>query len=490
MELVSLALMASLAAAQAQDPGGGVGFDAHGFQVTALDADVRDPLTLHRPGRLRYGDWYVGGVFEYADEPLIRTAAGGRVVPFVDDLMAVNLSVGSTAHERVRFEASAPVYLASVGPDGQRGPRFGDARLGGMVLLVVPETGDEGFGLGFSPYLDLPTGDEEAFLGQASLAGSAVLSASGAFDRLTLTANSGMQFNPAMDIDNLTGSDAVLIGLGVGYSPSPSIGLNYEVRGSMPVQVSADAWTGAPFEGLLTGRYVDDGGGFFLAGAAMGLTPGIGAATLRLFLGGGFGSARPGEFDTDGDGITDDDDACPADPGDVDFDGCPTNVVLRVNTSLDGRIVGGAHFRLEGSVIHEAVSGGMAVPYDVPAESMWRGTATLGDCLSGDKIVKVGSDDLVMVIPLGFRPSAQLTVMVRDVNGEIVEGARVRFESADPYCEPPSVPPLDKDGRMLIDIGLGEHVIIIDAPGFRTHQEALSLDHNDEDEVFVLLAPG
>ena len=487
MVWVSLALGFSWTSALAA-PQDAIGLDAHGFQLAAFDADARDPLTLQRPGRMRQGDGYAGALFEYADEPLIGTTNRGKQIPFVDDLVAANLSVGSVAHERARIDVAVPIYLASIGPEGQRGVGVGDVRLGGLFLLAVPESEERGVGLGLSPFLDIPTGDESAFLGQPNLAGGAVASVSGGVEQLTLTVNSGLQFNPSVDLENLRGSDTVLVGIGAGYSPNRSWGVNYEVRGSLPLRVSTALGTGAPFEGLISGRYVDDTGGFLVAGAAMGLTPGVGAATFRLVLGGGFGSADARVYDADGDGILDADDACPTTEGVAERQGCLPQVVLRVSAALDGQSVGGVDMVIEGSEIFEARSDGLAVPLDVPAMTMWRGSATLGDCLSGDKIVQVREEDTSMVIPLAFLPSAQVRVVVRDVNGEPVEGVHMRFESSDPYCEPPEVPAM-ASGQVLVDIGMGTHKLIVNAEGFRPHEESFSVAHSDEREVFVLLVP-
>jgi hypothetical protein len=488
MNWVSLALGFSGTTAYAA-PQGPIGLDAHGFQLAAFDADARDPLTLQRPGRMRQSDWYAGALLEYADEPMIGTTSRGKEIPFVDDLVAANLSVGSVAHERVRIDASAPVYLGSVGPEGQRGPGFGDVRLGGLLLLVAPPEEERGFGLGLSPFLDIPTGDEGAFLGQSGLAGGAIGSVTGGFQRLTLTVNSGFQVNPAVDLENLMGSDTVLVGIGANYSPNRSLGVGYEIRGALPLRVSTAQGTGAPFEGLISGRYVDDTGGFLVAGAAMGLTPGVGAATFRLVLGGGFGSADSLVYDADGDGVLDAEDACPTAEGLADNQGCSPKVVLRVTAALDGQTVGGADMVIEGLQTFEVTSGGLAVPLDVPVESMWRGSATLGDCLAGDKIVQVRDADVSMVIPLVFRPSAQVRVAVRDVNGDFVDDVRVRFESSDPYCEPPQIPAMTSEGRLLVDIGSGSHKLIVDAEGYRPHEETFSVGHSDERELFVLLVP-
>ncbi len=488
LALIALPILTLPALAQDQgaDP---VGFDAHGFQLAPLDADVRDPLTLQRPGKMRPRAWFAGAVLEFADEPLVATRPNGDEVPVVDDLFALNVSLGTVLHERVRVEGSTPVYFAATGPDGPRGAGIGDARLGGMVLLLVPGAGDDGFGLGVSPYVDLPTGNDSEFLGQSNLSGGAIVSASGALADLTMTMNAGAQINPSVDRANLTGSDMVTLGLGAGYRASQTLGVNYEIRGAMPLEASSAAGTGTPFEGLLTGRYVDGSGGFVVGGAAMGLTPGIGVANFRVLLGGGFGTGNPGAFDTDGDGIVDAEDECPDTAGTADLAGCGANVELTVTTTLDGRVVAGAQVRIEGPVVHEAVSTATALRFDVPPDSMWRGAASLGDCLAGDSITPIRDEDEKMEVKLEYDPKARLRLAILDVNGSTVAGVRVRFESADPYCEVREIPPLDADGQVALDIGVGAHKVIVDAPGYSVYEEAFKIEERDEREIFVLLSP-
>jgi len=485
---LALALLSTPAIAQNQG-NDSEGFDAHGFQVAALDADVRDPLTLQRPGRMQFRDFAAGAMFEFAEEPLVGTTPNGKQVPVVDDLFALNLAMSSVAHDRLRLDVFAPIFLSSLGPDGPRGAGFGDIRLGGMVLLVAPESGDGGFGLGFSPFIDIPTGNDSNFLGQSNLAAGGVVSASGAFDDLTLTANTGTQINPSVDRANLTGADQITLGIAAGYSPIQSVGVNYEIRGALPLKASSAAGTGTPFEGILTGRYVDASGGFVVGGAAMGLTPGVGAATFRVLVGGGFGTASPEAFDTDKDGIVDGDDKCPDVAGTADLEGCVADLKLRVTTVLNGKLLAGATVRLEGPTTHEAVTTASAIAISVGPDSMWRGSASLGDCLTGDKITQVRDEDLAMEISLQYSPAALIRLAVLSVNGNIVSDVRYRFESVDPYCEPANLPGLDDAGNALFDIGVGEHKIIVDAPGYAAYEETFSVGHSDEREVFVLLNP-
>ncbi len=487
MAVIAVVLTLLSAPAIAQDggekPGG---FDAHGFQIANLDADTRDPLTLHRPGWLRHQDWSAGAILEFADEPLMGLNARDKEYPVVDDLIALNVSGGYVVHDRVRVELNAPLFLGSAGPDGWRGVGIGDIRIGSTALFLVPPVGDDGLGIGGTAYVDLPSGNDGNFLGQSNSAGGVVFSASNTVDELTLTANAGLQFNPVVDRVFLPGGDVAILAASVGYRPMTSLGVNYEMRGTIPLQ-AAGAFMGSPVEGILTGRYVDGSGGFAVGGIAVGLTPGVGSANFRLLLGGGFGTANPGAPDTDGDGLADMDDKCPDEPGPEEEEGCAVKLALDIRTLLNGQPVA-AEVVVEGPRNYQ-FSGEPRSTIKVSPNSMWRGSAKLGRCLAGDKIVQMAEEPDEMRILLEYVPGAQVRVVVMDVNGASLPGARVSFESLDPNCEPSGIEPLDKEGRTEISIGVGEHKLIVEAAGYRVYAESFTLAHSDEREVLVLMNP-
>src|SRR5690606_38494017 len=134
-------------------------------------------------------------------------------LPLVDDLVALNTSLGVTAHERVRLDIAAPVYLASRGLDGAQGVLMGDVRLASMITVLAPSDTPAPLAIAVVPWLDLPTGADARFLGQSRLSGGALVAGSAEIEALTLTANVGSQFNPSIERGNLTGADGLIAGL-------------------------------------------------------------------------------------------------------------------------------------------------------------------------------------------------------------------------------------------------------------------------------------
>jgi hypothetical protein len=108
------------------------GFDAHGFNLAAFDGNIRSPLSLQRPSRFYGGQFYVGGLLEYASRPLTLATRYGDDVsydPVLDHVFGLNLSAGFAPFSRLRVNVAAPIYFTSTGRDGEpQGADFGDLR--------------------------------------------------------------------------------------------------------------------------------------------------------------------------------------------------------------------------------------------------------------------------------------------------------------------------------------------------------------------------
>lgn len=444
------------------------GFDAHGFHVAPLEADARAGLMVPHAAAHEAGDWYLGGVLEYADAPLIGTAPNGDEVAIVDNLVALNTGLGVSAHERLRLELSAPLFLAVTGRDGPEGVAVGDLRLGATGTLLDAR---DGLGLALRPWIDLPTGPHERFLGQGSVAGGVAGVVTVEADALSVSADFGAQLNPKLQRANLTGSDALLIGVGANYLASADVGVGVEVRGQAPLTAAGEAGTGAPWEGLVYGRLMQGGGGHALAGLSTGLSTGVGAAAFRVFVGGGFGSSSP-------------DGAVVRQP--VENEVSTETVRLRVLATFRGTEVEGATVTLDGP---EAQSVETPAEIEVAAQSLWKGNARLGGCLEGDGLVQVHDGDTELEIPLQYLPGATLRLVVMDPNGKALTDADVQFHSRDSGCAPPDSVAIGADGSASLEIGRGPHRMTITAEGFQTFEASFTLEDGDAHEVIALLAP-
>lgn len=209
------------------------GFDAHGFNLTAFDGDPRDGLRIQRPGRYTKGEFWAGGLFEYARDPLVQyTLYEGQAEPeqtdILSDIYALNVSGGYAILDNLRLGLSVPMYLSTTGPEqAPQGLGLGDMRLDVMYTLVRPEEGEVGgLGVGIIPYLDLPTGNDARFVGQPGFAGGLKAAVTYELEKITLGADLGGQFNPKIELDNLTNSSRLVANLGVGYLINDKTGVN------------------------------------------------------------------------------------------------------------------------------------------------------------------------------------------------------------------------------------------------------------------------
>lgn len=477
-------------------------FDAHGFVLSAFDGDLRDFLVLQRAGRLVQGDWFVGGLFEYANAPLVEVVQvddeAPVATPALDHVVAVNLNGGAAVHERLRLDATLPVFLYSVGREGEgQGAAFGDLRLSAMVPLLLPGADDQGGNLGLFASLDLPSGAGRKFLGQRTVSGGFGLAGGGVYRRLTLDANVGVQLVPSIELDNLDNADQLTAGLGVGVLASDRVGLSLEGRGGVSLRRNDLRGSQSPLEGILSLRYRHPGGGFFVFGASAGAPQGVGAARFRLFVGGGFGriSEEAAVVDTDGDGLLDPDDACPLDAevvnGYQDDDGCPdrlatVTVQLRYPTSLGFRP--GATLDIGGAEQHRVLMQEPSTSREVMPDTSWTFDALHG-CLRGVGAADHVQGDVRVELPMQVQRQTPVSFVVSDTSGQRVPGATVTWQSKTLACTPEEPLPLADDGTGEQRVGPGEHHAFVAVEGYRIHHETVIVDSVTPRLIEIVLEP-
>lgn len=501
MILRPLLLLALSTPAIAQDRPYEGGIDAHGFDLAAQDGDVRDAYTVHRPGTLYRNTWFVGGLLEYASKPLVLVTDGDTDDPTLsaalDQVFGLNLTGGVAPHERVRLTASLPLFFTSTSFDESQGAAVGDLRLDGMII-IVPAEDDLGFSLGVVPWIDLPTGATSKFVGRGKVGGGATVAGSYAVDRVTGLANLGLQIDPTVDeLENLEGADAFVLGLGGNYLLTPESSLGLETRFLLPFSANAKVGTGSPGEVIASYRQRLESGAFFSGGLAAGLSSGAGAATYRIFLGGGFGKTGPGvPKDTDLDGITDDVDACIDQPETVneylDTDGCPDELAtLNVVVTQDGQVADGATVSATGpgEDLRTGTSGSDPWSLTVPPEGQWAIQATKGKCRQGKVSVPVQPGDNQATVALELIPAGDLGIFVHDAAGKPIPDAVMTWESTAPDCLDSTPPIFGSDGRASAAVGEGDHKVLVGAPGYRVVEREVTMRPGGKAMLDITLEP-
>ncbi len=251
-------------------------FDAHGLPSVPAAEETSMTWTATEEGGPA-----LGLQLEYAEKPLLFMTESG-VETLVDDLVVVDLSARWQPHHRLGVAVDLPLYL--MGPTDQLdgGPSLADLRLWAPLTLWTP--GD--FSLALVPGLTLPTGDEQRFLGEAALQGSALLAATWDNDAWTLAANVGVARTRrppmATSLDQAFGS-RVLLGAAVSYRASDRLALSAEL-GSQ-IGTSSEIVRAAPVELRIGAGWAWTDSLTLRGGVGWALTSGAGAPQARAFVG-------------------------------------------------------------------------------------------------------------------------------------------------------------------------------------------------------------
>ncbi len=474
------------------------GFDAHGFHLAAFDGDVRDPYSVYRPGRIHQWEFYAAMLGEYAKAPLSYVSGpvdDTTMAPVLDNLAVGNLALGLAVHERVRLDVAMPLYLFSQFDGSATGTKVGDLRVSGMVSIIRPSyEGAGGLGLGFVPWIDLPTGDDSVYLGNAGVAGGGALATTYEAEKLTLSAHVGYQYQPDVKAYNIEGADRLLAAAGIGWLFGRYAGLNFEALLAPPLSANQEKGTDFPVETILSFRKRFENGGHFTVGAGAALTDGAGAAPFRAFLGGGFGRIEtPVPPDLDGDGIPNAVDQCPEHPEIVndwaDEDGCPD--------TLSTIAVWGQYQEEPRELTKVSLEGPDGVrlldPEDAKVENVMPGivyTATaVAGCLQGEVETEAigGQTDLVIPLERQLEGSLQFEVTTLEEK-EPIPGATVKIRSDQDECAPQdAMLQLGDDGTGTVALGAGDHVVIIDVPKYALYRQKVNIKPGENEQVVVSL---
>jgi outer membrane protein OmpA-like peptidoglycan-associated protein len=385
-----LLLYALLLPASALAQGEREGFDGHGFNMVADDGDLQDLMVTWRGEPQQFGAIGVNGVFEYANRPLVLRVLEGddkTTTPLVEHVLALNIAGSFGLHERVAVGLSTPVYLVTVGQDFDgtsitSGPALGDLRVVvpiNLAYLGEEETGT--FGFSVIPFGVLPTGPEDRFLGSASAYAGGLLAATYGTEKVSVSLHIGAQSGNKLQYENVTGGAQLLTAAGLSYLLTDTLALRGEVRFDPSLNPSAYPddptrpdipvnFSEAPGEAYLSARGHAGEHLYWTTGLSTAFTPGISAASLRVFAGVGFMTGKDRSKDLDGDGFVDSLDICPEEMETYnewkDDDGCPDELAKVKFKALDanGKPVSGVQVIYEGEDLGRTNSSGLVTTSD------------------------------------------------------------------------------------------------------------------------------
>lgn len=300
------------------------------------------PLGLSTVDSSRAMEWreYAVGVFvHYARNPLVLFADRLQVGEVVSHRLSMDI-VGTLGITRwLEATLAVPLTFYQAGdPDLPTGElsSFGARDLRASVKLSIATQDVTGLlGIAIVPEVTLPTGDDGAFLGDGNVTFAPALLLDRTLDvlfglRAGLTV--GARLRPRTEIGNIELDDEAFYRLGAGVGLPNLLDAHpeaiAEVSGTARLDELFERKEASAVEGTLALRTRFDlspGHRLFgIGGVNVGGTRGYGAPDVQLFLGATYQRYLS---DRDGDGIIDDDDACPDDPEDKDgfedLDGCP-----------------------------------------------------------------------------------------------------------------------------------------------------------------------
>jgi OOP family OmpA-OmpF porin len=338
--LLTTAVWLTAAAAHAQSEG----FALNRYNPAERGSDWFANESLDLRGHLRPA---VGIVGDWSYKPLVLYAPGGEdeLGAIVEHQLFAHVGGAVVLWDRLRGGLSVPLLLYSAGEElttttatfaSEEGSAFGDLRLSADARLFGVYTDPWTMALGVQVHL--PTGNQDAYAGDGRVRLQPRVLGAGNSGPLAYAAQ--LSFNYRAHSGELDGAP---FGSELTFTAAAGIRLleqklllGPELYGSTVVSEGDAAFDRrtTPVEVILGGKYRIDEAWRVGAGVGPGLTRGFGSPKLRVLLALEFFpeprrqvAPPPEPKDRDGDGILDDADACPDEPGvasdEPERHGCP-----------------------------------------------------------------------------------------------------------------------------------------------------------------------
>ncbi len=250
-------------------------FDGSGSAAPPLRADVSDPVFGLGGAR-----WSPGGVSilgQAVSNPLVRELVDGDTTvidPILGSLFGAEVSAHAPVADRIDLAISAPMWATA---DGETtGPAMGDIHAWVPVRLVASAPLE----LAAVPFLRLPTGPDARYLGDPFGAGLMV-SAGTTAGPVFAHGDVGLDAGAASGADNWPGGVRGRFALDGGVQIQ-QFAVHAEVRGRAPLGASLPS---VPSEGILALRGKPVERVSMTIGGGRAITRGVGASSLRMFVG-------------------------------------------------------------------------------------------------------------------------------------------------------------------------------------------------------------
>jgi OOP family OmpA-OmpF porin len=276
---------------------------------------------------------------DYAYKALaIYSANGSTKNVIVGDQLFLHAAASLVVVNRLRFAFDLPAAvfqhggtgtLQGVTYTGPNKPALGDLRLDADLRLFGEYGGPITMALGGQVFL--PTGNRSLYTGDGGLQIAPHLLAAGEIGIFAYSASIGFLYHTQnQEYANTPIGGELTMNAAAGLLLDDKhllIGPEVFGRTNVTSGGAAFARNTSPVEGLLGIHGMTTGGWFFGAGGGTGFAQGFGSPAARVVATVGFAPPPKVRHDRDGDGIVDEEDACPDTPGvhtdDPATNGCP-----------------------------------------------------------------------------------------------------------------------------------------------------------------------
>ncbi len=326
--------------ARAQEAANGFSINRYAPSARGSDWFAGESLDMRGHGRIS-----TGLVLDWAYKPLVSYDEGGdELAAVIENQLYGHVGVSVNLWGYLRLSANFPILFYQNGTpvalDGVQyatrdGAEVGDLRLGADVRLLGEYDGI--FRLAAGAHVHLPTGDRGAYTSDGKVRFVPRLMVAGDVDAFAYSAQVGVDLrSQRFDYGGEPfGSDLTFGGTAGLRLLDRALLIGPEIWGSTVISDQGEGLfekRTTPFEGIVGAHYFVHEWRFGL-GVGPGFTRGLGAPAVRMLgkvewsPGVETERAAPLPSDTDGDGILDRDDACPATPGvasrEASQHGCP-----------------------------------------------------------------------------------------------------------------------------------------------------------------------
>jgi outer membrane protein OmpA-like peptidoglycan-associated protein len=295
---------------------------------------------------LEHGRLSFGLFTTYLDDPLTLIDEEDRstvLARFVDHRVRTDLQAAIGLFELLEFGLSMPLIVDQAGDDlaplGRGGERVGGFSPGDLSIVtrVAVLSPEEGFGLHLGARLTLPTGSQSQYASDGAVRIEPMVNLGYHSEAFEVSLDASFELRTPRTSGTYVSDDMVRWGLGVRVPVIDELAILGSAQGTLQTADAIDpfdreaALDDAPavsIEALAAVEIEPSTGLTLTAGGGTSLVRAVGSPDARGFFAVtfAFGGKPPGP-DTDGDGVEDAEDGCPAEPEDEDDfdddDGCP-----------------------------------------------------------------------------------------------------------------------------------------------------------------------